>query len=105
MSLTVNRTATTAHIDFRADERASLVAWADKNGLEASVEPAGGDYLNGMIFVGYGEGVAHWTIYRADGHLWLCRVEDRIEQSREGSKMAVKSVEDALARIIVDTEA
>ncbi len=57
-----------------------------------------------MIFVGYGEGVAHWTIYRADGHLWLCRLEDGVEGSREGSKTVVTSVEDAQARIILDTE-
>ena len=105
MSLTTNRTATTAHIDFRADERAKLVAWADKHGLEASIQPADGVYPNGLIFVGYGEGVAHWTIYRADGHLWLCSVGDRTEQGREGATVAVQSFEDALARIIIDTEA
>jgi len=99
MSLTTHRSATQAHVDFRADERAYLVAWADKNGLEASIEPAGGEYPNGMIFVGYGEGVAHWTIYRADGHLWLCRIEDGTEQGREGSKVAVESVRDALAEL------
>ena len=105
MSLTTNRSATTAHVDFRADERAKLVAWADKNGLEAFIQPADGVHPNGMIFVGYGEGLAHWTIYRADGHLWLCRLEDRTATGREGSKLKVESVEDALARIIVDTEA
>jgi len=48
--------------------------------------------------------VAHWTIYRADRHLWLCRIEDRTEQGRESSKVAVESVRDALAQIMVDTE-
>ncbi len=105
MSLTTHRSTISAHIDFRADERACLVAWADKNGLEASIKPADAEHAEGMIFVGYGEGVVHWTIYRADGHLWLCRIEDRTEQGREGSKVAVTSVEDALARIMVDTEA
>ncbi len=92
-------------MDFRADERRRLVAWADENVLEVSIKPAGTGQAEGMIFVGYGEGVVHWTIYRADGHLWLCRIEDRNEQGREGSKVAVGSVEDALARIMVDTEA
>lgn len=64
-----------------------------------------GVYPDGMIVVDYGEDVAHWTIYCADGHLWLCSVEDRTERGREGSKVAVGSVEDALARIIIDTEA
>ena len=105
MSLTTNRSATTAHVDFRAEERAKLVAWADNNGLEASIQPAGGGHPNGLIFVGYGEGVAHWTIFRADGRLWLCSVGDRTEQGREGWKVPVDSLEDALERIIVDTEA
>jgi len=105
MSLTTHRPATTGHMDFRADERRRLVAWADKNRLEVSIKPGGAGRAGGMVFIGYGEGVAHWTIYRADGHLWLCCIEDRTEQGREGSKVAVGSVEDALARIMVDTKA
>lgn len=105
MSSMTHRPAPTDHIDFRIGERAGLMAWADENGLEVSITPAGANHAEGMIFVGYGEGVAHWTIYRADGHLWLCRLEDGTEQGREGSKAVVTSVEDALARIIVDTEA
>ncbi len=105
MSLTTYRAAATSHMDFRADERRRLVAWAGKNGLEVSIKPAGAGQAEGMIFVGYGEGVVHWTIYRADGHLWLCHIEDRTDQGREGSKVTVGSVEDALARIMVDTEA
>ncbi len=105
MSQAMNPSAATDHVDFRADERARLVTWADKNGLEASIKPAGADYPDGMIFVGYGEGIAHWVIYRADGHLWLGRIEDGTEQGREGSKIAVESVDDALMRILLDTEA
>jgi len=58
-----------------------------------------------MAFVGYGEGIASWIIYHADGHLWLCHLKDRAGQGCEDSKMTVESVEDALNRIIVDTEA
>ena len=105
MSLTTHRSTATDHIAFRADERRRLAAWADEHTLEASIKPAGADQAEGMIFVGYGEGVVHWTIYRAEGHLWLCCIGDRTEQGREGSKVAVASVEDALARIIVDTKA
>jgi len=105
MSLAAHRSITTGYIDFRAGERARLVAWGDESGLEVSITPAGAGHAEGMIFVGYGEGIASWTIYRADGQLWLCHVEDRTEQDREGSRVAVASVEDALARIIIDTEA
>jgi len=105
MSLIAHRSVTADHTGFRVGERAHLVAWADENGLEVSIKPAGADHAEGMIFVGYGEGLAHWTIYRADGQLWLCSVGDRTEEGREGWKVAVSSVEDALARIIVDTAA
>ena len=91
--------------DFMADERIYLVAWGDENGLEVSIKPAGAAYAAEMAFVGYGEAIAPWTIYRADGHLWLCHVEARAGQGCEGSRMAVESIEDALDRIIIDTEA
>ena len=105
MSFTAHRSVTSDRAGFRADERASIVAWADENGLEVSIKPPCVDNAEGMIFVGYGDGIASWTIYRADGRLWLCRIEERTGQGCEGSKMVVASVEDALAQIIVDTEA
>ena len=105
MSLVAYRSVTADHTGFRAGERARLVAWADENGLEVSIKPADADHAEGMIFVGYGDGVAHWTLYRADGQLWLCCVGDQTAQGREGWKAAVPSVEDALARIIADTKA
>ena len=105
MSLTAHCSITADYQVFRAGERARLVAWGDENGLEVSINPANTGQVEGMICVGYGEGVASWTIYRADGQLWLCSIENRTEQGCEGLKVAVASIEDALARIIVDTEA
>ena len=105
MSLTTHCFAAIGHMDFRADERRRLVAWADEHDLEVSIKPAGASQAEGMIFVGYGEGVVHWTIYRAEERLWLCCIGDQTELGREGSKVAVGSVEEALARIIVDTKA
>ena len=104
MSFIMSRFTKTAHMDFRADERAKLVAWADKYAVEASIQPADGEQQNRLIFVGYGKGVTHWTIYQADGHLWLCSIGDRTEQGREGSKVAVQLVADALAKILLDSE-
>jgi hypothetical protein len=104
MSLTKNRAATTERTDFMADERAFLVAWGNENGLDVSIKPAVADLAHEMVFVSYEEHIASWVIYRADGYLWLCRIEDRVGHGREGSKMVVDSVEEALATIIVDTE-
>jgi hypothetical protein len=105
MSPSKTRFVTTVRTDFMADERTYLAAWADVNGLEVAIKPAGAGQAKEMAFVGYGEGIASWAIYRADGYLWLCRVEDRAGQDCEGLKVAVESVEEALAMITIDTEA
>ena len=104
MSLIAHRSVTADHTGFRAGERTRLVAWADENGLEVSIKPPDANHAEGMIFVGYGEGMAHWTIYRAHGKLWLCCVGDQTKRGREGWKAAISSVEDALARIVADTK-
>lgn len=105
MSLTRNRSTTTSRTDFMADEMAFLVAWGDENGLEVSIKPAGADQAEEMAFLGFGDGIASWNIYRADGFVWLCHVEGRAGEGCEGSRVAVESVEEALTRIIIETEA
>ena len=105
MSLTRNRATTTDRTDFTADERAYLVAWGDENGLEVSIKPAVAGSSGETAFVGYGDGIVSWMIYRADGLLWLCHVEGQAEQGREGSKVAIEAVDEALARILIETEA
>jgi len=105
MSLTQSRSRTTGRTGFMADERTYLVEWGDEAGLEVSFKLAVTESAEEMAFVGYGEGITSWIIYRADGYVWLCRIEDQAAQGCEGSKEVVESVEEALARIIIDTEA
>ena len=105
MSLTLRRSLTTHCTGFLADERAYLVEWGDEAGLEVCFKQAVTSPAEEMAFVGYGEGITSWIIYRADGYVWLCRIDDQARQGCEGSKEVVESVEEALAQIIVDTEA
>ncbi len=105
MSLTQTRSPKTDRTGFMADEKAYLLEWGDEVGLEVSFKLAVTERAEEMASVGYGEGITSWIIYRADGYLWLCRIEDRATQDCEGSKESVDSIEEALARIIIDTEA
>ena len=102
MSLTMHRSEPTVDMDFRVGKEAYCPASADENGLATFVKLAGAtDHADGIVDVRYGEGIASWNIYSANGHFCLYH----IEQGFEGSKPTVASVEDALARIIVTTEA
>lgn len=105
MSLTLSRSLTTDRTGFLADEKAYLIEWGDETGLEVSFKQAVTESAEEMAFVGYGEGITSWIIYRADGYVWLCRIEDQARHGCEGSKEVVESVEEALAQIIVDAEA
>lgn len=77
MSRSKTRSVTPVRTDLMADERTYRAAWADVNGLEVSIKPAGAGQAKETAFVGYGQGIASWVIYRADGYLWPCHVEDR----------------------------
>lgn len=105
MSLTTDRQAATAPTVLTADERACIVAWGDEHGLEVAIKPPSAGYSGDMAFVGYGEGIASWIVYRSEGHLWLVRIDERAGRGCEGSKSAVASLEAALAAVIDDTEA
>lgn len=91
--------------DLTDSERAYLVGWGDEQGLEVAMDPAGASSATGIVFIGYGEGIPAWSIYRAEGCLWLCDIDYRAGRQCEGSKMTVECVEQATDRILVDTEA
>lgn len=103
MSLTTDRRTATVSMILTADERAHIVAWGDEHGLEVIMKLSSEADPGDMAFVGYGEGIASWIVYRSEGHLWLVRIENRAGQSCEGSKSVAASLEDALSGVIDDT--
>lgn len=73
-------------------EKSYLGSWGDTYGLEVIAGAA-------MAFVGLGNGVASWGIYRAAGRLWLSDLDHRGGRQFEGSKVAVERIEQATDHI------
>lgn len=105
MSLTLNCSARAILSGFTAVEVAGLVTWSDRHRLEVVMMPAGADFGDRIAVVGYGEGIPSWAIYRTAGFVWVDFIPDPSGQGFEGYTVEVASVEDAMARIIVETEA
>lgn len=104
MSMTLERQSSTTSGLTRA-EAAYLTAWGEENGLEVIVEPAASHPAATIAFIGYDEGIPCWSIYRAEGRLWLCDIEYSAGRQRVASKAAVTSAEQAADRILAETEA
>ena len=91
---------------FWLGEITGFLQWADENGLEVSIKPAGvASAAKHMFNMGHEEQSAAWAIHHAAGSFWLCRMGDWTEHDLEGSNGAIASADDATARIIVATEA
>jgi hypothetical protein len=105
MSLAINRSTVSSLSGFTAVEVAGLVAWGDRHRLEVVMKPAGADFGGRIAVVGYGEGTPSWAIYRAAGDIWVDFIPDPSGQGFERYTVEVASLEDAMARIIAETEA
>jgi len=92
----------TAHL--RCDELAALVAWGDRHHLEVTLKPSSANSAGKMAFIGYGEGIAAWSIYWIKGLLWLAFLPDPSGEGSEGWTVAVETVDEAMKRIIAATE-
>ena len=97
-----HRASDTAHL--RTAELATLVGWGDLHGLEVAIKPAGADTEGEMVFIGYGEGIATWTVYWIEGLMWLAFLPDPSGQGFEGWKVEVESLDEAMSWIIAETE-
>jgi len=91
-----------AHL--RLAELATLRVWGDLYGLEVEIKPAGAGLSGEMAFIGFGDGVASWSVYWLDGVVWLAFLPDPAGEGFDGWKVAVGSVEEAMARIIAATD-
>jgi len=103
MSLTTERPTNVA-TNLTDTERAFLIAWGDEQGLEV-VTPTDASGAAYLAFIGYSDGIPSWSVYRAEGHLWLCDIDYRAGRQVEGSKRVVECIEHATDRIQIDTEA
>lgn len=99
MSFIARRTAAPGPTHFTSGETQRLAAWGQAHGLEVVIEPADAAITDEVMYVGYGQGPASWTLHRSNGHLWLARIGDRSGQPCEGWLAAVGSIEAAIAWI------
>jgi len=99
MSLTTNRPA-----DLTSTEKAYLIAWGDEQGLEIVIMPSEAGTIP-RAFVGYGDGIPSWSIYRADGRLWLGDIDHQAGRTCEGFKRALECIEHATDHIQADADA
>jgi len=88
-----------------ADEMDDLTIWGHAHGLEVVIDSAGEGFPVEVAYVGYGYGLASWTLHRGEGHLWLARIANRSGQPCENWLGTVSSVEEAIAKITLATEA
>ena len=86
--------------DLTASEMDDLTVWGQAHRLEVVIEAAGDDIAVDVAHVGYGYGLASWTIHRGNGHVWLARIGDQSGQPCEGWLGAVGSMSAAMDRII-----
>lgn len=61
-------------------------------------------FIDDVAYVGFSYTVASWTIERAAGKLWVTRFADGVGCPCDGWRVAVASVEDAMARVRADSE-
>lgn len=102
MSLTTDRPTDTL-TDLTNTEKTFLTAWGDEQGLEVVIMPSKAGSTP-MAFVGYSDGIPSWSIYRADGRLWLCDIDHQAGRKCEGAKRAVECIEHAADRIQADAD-
>lgn len=95
----VPTTIPAAAADFTAIELSHLALWGRANRLEVAVEAMGSDLAGEAAYIGLGFGMTSWVIERHIGQLWLSMVGDQAGRRCKGWTVAVKSVEQATARI------
>ena len=61
-------------------------------------------FIDNIAYVGLNYTIASWTIERTSGKLWVARFADGVGCPCEGWRVAVNSVEDAMARVHTDSE-
>lgn len=100
MYITADHHSVSDFAHLRLAELATLKVWGDLYGLQVEIKPAGDGLSGEMAFIGFGDAIASWTVYWLNGVVWLAFLPDPSRDGLKGWKVAVGSVEEAMARII-----
>jgi len=74
-----------------------LMILGDVHGLAVGI-------VDDVAYVGFSHGLASWTVERACGTLLVARIADGMGRPCDGWQMATRSIEEAMSRIVADSE-
>ena len=97
MSQVIDQDHTSSSTVFTWRERDELTTLGDVYRLSVG-------FIDDVAYVGLSYTVASWTIKWASGRLWVARLADGVGCPCEGWRVAVSSIEDAMARVRADSE-
>ena len=82
---------------FTWREREDLITLADMDGLSVAI-------IDDVAYVGFSPNLASWTVARVSKAFRVARIADGVGRRCDGWRVAVKSIEDAVTRIVADSE-
>ena len=82
---------------FKWREREDLITLADVHGLGLSI-------IDDVAYVGFSPALASWTVARMPEDVRVARIADGVGRRCDGWCVTVRSIEDAMTRIVADSE-
>ena len=93
----IDQTAANSPTVFTWREREDLITLADMQGLGASI-------IDDVAYVGLSPSIASWTVARVSEEFRVTRIADGVGRRCDGWCVTVKSIEDAITRIVADSD-
>ncbi len=82
---------------FTWREREDLITLADMHGLGIAM-------IDDVAYIGFSSALASWTVARVSEEFQVARIADGVGRRCDGWRVAVGSIEDAVTRIVADSE-
>ena len=82
---------------FKWREREDLITLADMHGLGVSI-------IDDVAYVGFSPALASWTVARTSEEFRVARIADGVGRRCDGWCVTVRSIEDAMTRIVSDSD-
>ncbi len=97
MFRTGDQTITDSVTVFTWREREDLITLADMHGLGVA-------FIDDVAYVGFSPALASWTVARTSEEFQVARIADGVGRRCDGWRVTVCSIEDAMTRIVADSE-
>ena len=97
MSQAIDRARARSRTSFTWRERDDLTTLGYVHGLAVGI-------IDEVAYVGFSHAIASWTVERVTGELRAARIADGMGRRCDGWRVAVRSIEDAMTRIVADSE-